>query len=158
MFSNTVLALPTTAVLPTHTGSVWEVECNGTHALQNLSCSCNSCIFFGLMFLSPKNAKLVVVHTNLRGDSLAVVYYTELPRENSITRRESKNKGPPLPAVLRYRDVCVCAPCGNSIGALRRFVLWFIERPLWLSGNVWNVTKEVLRPNEGPQLPSRKPR
>ena len=61
---------------------------------------------FGLMFLSPKNAKLVVVHTNLRGDSLAMVYYTELPRENSLSpaeRVETKD----LPS--RYRDVCACA-------------------------------------------------
>ena len=109
------------------------------------------------MFLSPKNAKLVVVHTNLRGDSLAIVYYTELPRENSLSpaeRVKTKDLSSSCSAVPR----CLCVRTrGNSIGALRRFVLWFLERPLWLSGNVWNVTKDVLRPNEGPQLPSRKP-
>ena len=105
--------------------------------------------FFGLMFLSPKNAKLVVVHTNLRGDSLAMVYYTELPRENSLSPAERvKTKDLPfqVPRCLSVRT------SGNSIGALRRFVLWFLERPLWLSGNVWNVTKEVLRPNEAPNF------
>ena len=125
--SNTVVALPTTAVLPTHT-TVFGKKLMPFRIHQYIFLV----YIFGLMFLSPKNAKLVLVRTNLRGDSSAVVYYTGLPRENP-------------------RDLCV-RTCGNSIGALRCSVLWFLERPLWLSENVWNVTKEA---NEGPKLPSR---
>ena len=84
MFSNTVLALPTTAVLPTHTAVFGKLSVMELMPFR----ICHVPVihaFFGLMFLSPKNAKLVVVHTNLRGDSLAMVYYTELPRENSLS-------------------------------------------------------------------------
>jgi hypothetical protein len=89
--SNTVLALPATAVLPTHTtvfGKLSVMELMPFRIRHVPVIYVFLVYFFGLMFLSPKNAMLVLVHTNLRGDSSAVVYYTGLPRENSLSRAE----------------------------------------------------------------------
>ena len=95
--------------------SVWEVECSGNHALHNPSLSCNFYVFLSVLFLSPKNVKLVNFHTNLRSDSSPVVHYTGLSGENPLlTTMYLRTMD--LPSSNRF-FFCVCTNSGG-MGAL----------------------------------------